>query len=440
MMSPSAEVSVHAKLLTASDQQVAGERRGGRALALERRPVEADLQRQAGVVVADLRTADHDRRAGRGARPVDQQDVRCEVAPRERRCRRGAPGSRTPEDRKLPFSSRTSPFGLLDRHVRADGGLARRRGRRLGIVALAQVLVDVGALALAELVARGVEEHRVRDLLAAALAEELRLDRVERVDVAAVERPRVRPVRAVPLVDADEVGVDVAQDLPALAAGLLERLVLLLDDLVADLRGRRVLVEAEDEVDGRRAGEVDRARDPVVARLVEQQAAVLRGHVAGAEDHAGVGGRVDVRHAVAVAPDPGGQRGAAGGGRDRLVGQVRRVVHRLERGGLEEAAAVGARGEHRVGDVRAERGQAVVHPRLGVGRQHPGLRGPGHAGLGLPVWDDVELGRGGGDARASGQGEHRERGGTAIHVWGSLLLGRRGTYCRALVLRRPDGL
>jgi hypothetical protein len=85
----------------------------------------------------------------------------------------------------------------------------RGGGRGLGVVALAEVLVGLRAAPLAQPVARGVQEQRVLDLGAAALAEELGLDRVERVDVGAFERLGVGPVLRVPQVDALQVGVDV---------------------------------------------------------------------------------------------------------------------------------------------------------------------------------------------------------------------------------------
>ena len=94
-----------------------------------------------------------------------------------------APGSLTNEFLNEPALQPHHARRLGHRHV----GLVRRRlGRRvggLGIVARAQVLEGLVALLGAELAAQRVEELRVVDLLASALAEELRLDRVQRIDV-----------------------------------------------------------------------------------------------------------------------------------------------------------------------------------------------------------------------------------------------------------------
>ena len=53
---------------------------------------------------------------------------------------------------------------------------------------------------------------------------------------------------------------------------------------------------------------------------------------------------------------------------------LRPVVLRLDGGGLEVARAVAAGGELGVGDAAEQRRQAVVHPRLPIGRQGAGLR------------------------------------------------------------------
>ena len=169
-----------------------------------------------------------------------------------------------------------------------------------------------------------------------------------------------------------EVGVDVVQHLHALGAGGLQRGVLLSDHLRAYLGGRLVRVELADELDRPHAGDVQRRGDPVVARLVDQQAAILREHVAGAEHDAVVRVGVDVRDAVGVAPDARRERARA----HRVVGDQRRVVGGEQPRRLEVTGAVGARLEHGVRDVAAERRQPVVHQRLRVGRQHPRRRRP----------------------------------------------------------------
>ena len=281
--------------------------------------------------------------------------------------------------------------------LRLVGEALGRRGRRLGVVAPAQVLVGLVAPGGAELRARGVEERRVGGLFAAALAQELRFDRVERVDVGARERRRRRLVLRVPEVQAGEVHVDVVQQLSPLRAGCLDRLGLLRGRLVEDLLGRLVGIEAENELDGRHARDVDEPGDAVGARLVEQQRAVGRLDVAGAEEDAGVGVAVDVRDAVGVALDARTDRAHPGRrAGDGVAGDQRRVVLVDQRRRLVVAAAVRARHQLRVGDVAEEWSEAVVHARLRLGGQQAGARAPGHAGLPLAVRDHVQ----GGDSRS----------------------------------------
>ena len=150
---------------------------------------------------------------------------------------------------------------------------------------------------------QAVEELRPPRLVAAALAEELVLERVQRVDVVAGERRRVGTrLHLVPVVDAVDVGVDVGEDLLALLALRLQRLRLLGDDVLG-LLARDEALELGDEADRAEPGGVDRGDAGVVARLLEQQAAVLGGDPAGGEDAVVVGVGRDVRDAVDVAED-----------------------------------------------------------------------------------------------------------------------------------------
>ena len=159
------------------------------------------------------------RRAGRRALAGDEQDVRClRVLHARSRSRPGRAAS-APWLLNVPCSSRTRPRAPATGTFVSCGARHRAGRRRLRVVAAAQVRVDLVAAPGAELVAGGVEQQRVADLGAAALAEVLGLDRVQRVDVAAVDRSRVGAVAAVPEVDAREVGVDVVQHLHALGAG-----------------------------------------------------------------------------------------------------------------------------------------------------------------------------------------------------------------------------
>jgi hypothetical protein len=98
-------------------------------------------------------------------------------------------------------------------HLPVREGAADRH-RRVGRLALAQVVEDQLAALRAEPPLQPGEEHRAPRLVAAALAEELVLERVDGVDVV----PRPRPARAVDRaqlrVDPRGVDVDVVQQPP----------------------------------------------------------------------------------------------------------------------------------------------------------------------------------------------------------------------------------
>ena len=88
---------------------------------------------------------------------------------------------------KLPGSITTLPLALSG--MRAVGEAPVDRGRQLGVLELAQVVEDLLALLGAEPLLQPAEELGAPGLVAAALAEELTLERVEREDVVA--RPRL---------------------------------------------------------------------------------------------------------------------------------------------------------------------------------------------------------------------------------------------------------
>jgi hypothetical protein len=302
------------------------------------------------------------------------------------------------------------PARLGHADLRLVGEAAVRRGRGLGVIAAAEVLVGLVAARRPELGAQRIEELRVGGLCPAALAQELRLDRVQRVDVGAGELRRAGPVLRVPEVQPREVDVDVAQQLHAARPGGLDRLRLQRGRLIDHRLRRLVAVEPEDQADGRHAQHADQRGDAVGAREIDDEAAVLRLDVAGTEDHPGVGVAVDVRYAVRVALDAradgaGARRGAADGLRDQERGIV--LVH--QRGRLVEAGAVGAGDELSVGDVAEQRRQAVVHARLGLGGEQPRSRAPADAGLPLAVRDDVQGGRRRGSRRHGAEHDRGER-------------------------------
>ena len=224
--------------------------------------LELDLVGQARVVEADLRAADEQRRAGLRRLARGDEDVRATrgligAQGGGRRRARSSPGSSTPALLKRLVDQADHALGLGDADVGAEGELVLGRDGGLGIVAGAQVLEGLVAGLVAELGAQRVEEERVVDLVAAALAEELALDGVQRVDVGARDRRLVGCVLGVPGVHARDVGVDVGEQLQAVGPGLLQRVGLLAGDLVGERLARLVAVEAEDELDGRDAGDVD---------------------------------------------------------------------------------------------------------------------------------------------------------------------------------------
>ena len=183
------------EVLAAADQEVAGERRRRGAAPLEVAGVHVHLVGEAGIEVADLRAADHQRVARRGLVAGDHQRVRSLLlrdtgcAPRAPRRRERASGSNEP-------GSRTTLPLVLSRDL-AVGELAVDRGRRLRVLELAQVVEDAHALFVAEPLlqarpgtASGAPRRR-------RPAEELALERVQGEDVVsrAVRAGRCRGSR-----------------------------------------------------------------------------------------------------------------------------------------------------------------------------------------------------------------------------------------------------
>src|SRR3954452_1885402 len=397
----------------AADEHVARERRRRHAAHVDARALHLDLHRQARVVEPDLRAAHEQRVAAGRLLARDDEDVAGLVALAGRRGvrlgRRGL-GAGQPDEGVAERAALEADqaLGVADADLGQRLGAAGRVGR-LRIVAAAQVLEGGVAVLLTELGAQAVEEQRVGDLVAAALAEELGLDRVQGVDVGPRERRRRRLGGRHARVDAGQVGVDVVEQLLALGALGLDALGLLRGDLVDDLLAGLVVVQPEDEVDRRDAGQVDQAGDAVGTGLVHEQRLVGGDRVAGAEDGAGVGVAVDVRHAVRVALDRGADRaGGRRGARHRLGADEGRVVLGQEGGRLVVAAAVGAGHERLLGDVPEQGRDPVIHLGLGVGRQDAGRRRPRDPGGHLAVGDDVERGVGGG--RRGEGGREGDRG------------------------------
>ena len=184
--------------------------------------------------------------------------------------------------------------------------VARDRDGRLRVLALAQVVPDRVALVGAERVLEPVEELRRLHLLAAALAEQLALDRVQRDHVQ--DAPGLGAL--VPAVLLAVVGVDpldvhphvVDQPPAGLAVPPLEDRDLL-GELALGLRARLEALQGHDQPDRAEAGCVDDGDARVVAGLLEQQLAVLGHGPAGAPGHVVIRPAVDVRDVELVAED-----------------------------------------------------------------------------------------------------------------------------------------
>ena len=239
------------------------------------------------------------------------------------------------------------PRDVPVREVALDGGDAAR------VLELAHVVVRLEPAALAELLLEAAQELRVQRLAAAALAEELALQRVDGIDVIArpggVGRVGGRQVG----VDPSDEAVDVAEDGLALLAGVLQRLGLLRDDRLR-LGARLEALQARGQPDGAQSRSVDHRDARVVAGLLQQQAAVFGDDPARRLHAADVGVRVDVGDVVAIS-----QEGHAGE-RDGLLGG-RPVGVNAELLGLVVRVDVVR------GDVIEERRQGVVERRLGRG-------------------------------------------------------------------------
>ncbi len=337
-------------VLATPDEDVAGEVGRHRAALVNAGAVQLHLLHEPGVVEADLRAGDHQRVVGRRARAGDHQGVaRLRAVPR----RRQAGVARGEAPRVKDHIALRAPGRRL------EVSLAGQARGGLGIVGLAEVLPHRIPAVLAEPALEGGQELRSRGLLAPALADELSLERVERVDVVAREVGHVREQAErmamtvdVP-VDPLDVDVDVVQDLAALAAVAQQHLRLVRQRGLR-LRARLERLEADDQVERALPRRVDRRQPRVVARLLQQRRSVLGDHPAGTPGHVVLGDSVNVRGVVHVPDD----RHARVRHRFRRERAGRRVADRVR---LEVLAQL------RLVHVAEQRRQRVVHPRLPVG-------------------------------------------------------------------------
>ena len=306
-----------------------------------------DLVGEAGVEVADLRPADHQRLPGLRAVRGDHQRVRRVrrlVRDRARvRCRRGLVEAAGVEDH--------AALGVLG--DRAVGEAAVDRGLEVAHLELAQVVEDAHPLLLAEPLDQAAEELRAARLVAAALAHELALERVEGEDVVAGERLVGRGVDRHVVVDPGDEDVDVVEHGLALGAGGLEHGALL-GDLGLGLGAGLEVLEPADQPERVEPRGVDRGDARVVAGLLEQQAAILGGDPARGPDAVVVGRGGDVRDVERVALDHDAR-------------PRHRFDRRRGRGVDAEALGLEVGGQVAGADLVEQRCQPVVHQRLGVG-------------------------------------------------------------------------
>ena len=217
--------------------------------------------------------------------------------------------------------------------VVVEGAVDGRRAA--GVEVLAQIVEHAVALVGAEPALESREQLGILRLVAAALAEELVLERVEGVDVGGGKRRVGRVGRLQVSVDALTEHLDVTQHFQPLGPGVLEHLALTGDDALGLGRWGE-LVEMLDEADRGQPGCLDRGNERVVTRLLEQQPAVLGGDPPGGPYPAVVGGGGDVRDVVAVSDDGHARV------RDGLV-RARALSRRPEFLGFEVLGGVGVR-------------------------------------------------------------------------------------------------
>jgi hypothetical protein len=187
------------------------------------RRVHVDLEDESGEEVADLRPADEDRMT-RGRTTAGDHQLVARLHPLGPDLASEARGNRGRRRKAVVVQHDAARVLLRDvpiREVPVHGGDAA------WILELAKVVEGREAPAGAELLLKPVQELRVLGLSAAALAQELTLQRVDGVDVVAGPGSIAGVTVGQVGIDARDIGVDVPQDGLALLAVPLQHVRLL---------------------------------------------------------------------------------------------------------------------------------------------------------------------------------------------------------------------
>ncbi len=320
----------------AADLRVEAEAGERDASYVETAAVQVHLHQDLGRVIADLRAGDEDRTAGRRAFRTDEQRVRHHATVYEARVARDDRGVAAGVDAHVPGADARRPVFVRERLRRRDGSLL--------VELLAQVVPRGQTLGVAEPLLERGQELRAPCFLPAARAEHGAEQRSDRRHVVARQR-RHKPARRLEVrVDAEQVRVDVFQQLSPLRCPRSELRLLREERLRRRARDER----ARRERDGKRVvpRDVERCHARRAAQQLEIESAVLSRRPACAELRTGARLAVDVRHVLRVAIDRhvGARMLDANGLRGAEAERLR----------LVKACQVGG------SDVAAQRGQPVV--------------------------------------------------------------------------------
>ena len=369
-----------------------GNARKDRAARREAGARQLHLREELREEVADLRACDEERVPCRRALGADDQSIRREGWRLE-----------WSADEASVVDDDASGGRVARQLVRERPG---RRDRGLRVVHLAQVGEDATGVGRAQATAERVQEHRVRDLLAAVGTESSGDERSRRDHVVGRELLNRDAVGRVVRVHARGVRVDDRQDVPADRPLGPERVDLVREERLGfGARGERLPRERKlERIEARHVERGDAGRP---ADELQQEPSVGCSHPAGAEGDVGLRLPRDVGDVEAVADDR--DSGA------RTLALPRLVRSEAERRRLEVAADRGG------GDISTQRGERVVPVRLvgrvAVERQAPVLARrqdrPGRCGVVALRRCRLERGEHEHERRYHG---HDERGGRPMHA------------------------